>query len=533
MSQSLEDTDYDFNDRRKKFMVGLNVTEARRKREEGATKLRKEKKDNIFNQRRKRVMQTGVNTLSKGSDETINQFHPQDGELNSDLVEKFKSMKEAINLKTAHCDEDQTSFHAAEMFRKYLSSEETPPIKEVITSGVVPILIKLLGMNGNPAIQYEACWALTNIASGTSEQVQHLCESGIIPELIKVLKSKHAELREQALWVLGNLAGDSLEYRNRIVDSPLIGIMIDYLRSSVKCSFIQVSAWTFSNMFRGKPQVPCDKMIMVVPILAMFLGVNDEEILADTCWAISYITDTEDSVVEAVMKTKIPVNLLKLLDHGQLAVRIPALRVVGNILTTTHQHTQTLLNDGILDPLSRLLKNERKNVAREACWAISNITAGTLEQISTFLHHSEALTLMLDHCKNDDLEIQREAIWAIANATSGGSVSHTFTLVHRGLLNILNEALDRDDTKLTLLTLEAVGNILEAGALYQRHSDEGQNLCAGQIDKIGMLTKIEDLQTHPNNEIYNKVVELIEEYYDHDVEDPGNGTQAHLTEFDV
>lgn len=64
------------------------------------------------------------------------------------------------------------------------------------------------------------------------------------------------------------------------------------------------------------------------------------------------------------------------------AVLVPALRTVGNIVTGNDQQTQTIINCGALGCLLHLLNtSHKKSIKKEACWTISNITAGTKEQI--------------------------------------------------------------------------------------------------------------------------------------------------------
>jgi len=42
-------------------------------------------------------------------------------------------------------------------------------------------------------------------------------DKGGIPHFIRLLKSKRAEVAEQAIWAIGNIAGDSAQFRNMIL----------------------------------------------------------------------------------------------------------------------------------------------------------------------------------------------------------------------------------------------------------------------------------------------------------------------------
>ena len=91
----------------------------------------------------------------------------------------------------------QRQLEATTMFRKLLSIEKTPPIDLVIEAGAVPIFIAFLDEHDFPQLQFEAAWALTNIASGKTEHTKIVIENGAVQPLIGLLSSGNDDVREQ------------------------------------------------------------------------------------------------------------------------------------------------------------------------------------------------------------------------------------------------------------------------------------------------------------------------------------------------
>ncbi|KAI8023393.1 hypothetical protein LOK49_LG03G02221 [Camellia lanceoleosa] len=82
---------------------------------------------------------------------------------------------------------------------------------------------------------------------------------------------------------------------------------------------------------------------------------------------------------------------------------------------------QFVIENHVLPCLYQLLtQNHKKSIKKEACWTISNITAGNRSQIQAVIEANTILPLvyLLQHAEFD---IKEEAAWAISNATSGGS----------------------------------------------------------------------------------------------------------------
>jgi hypothetical protein len=72
--------------------------------------------------------------------------------------------------------------------------DKSPPIDDVISLGFIPRAMQLFS-EGNPQIQFELCWIFTNLACGTTPQIQCLVENGAIPCLMSLLIHPQDEVR--------------------------------------------------------------------------------------------------------------------------------------------------------------------------------------------------------------------------------------------------------------------------------------------------------------------------------------------------
>ncbi|KAG0364873.1 hypothetical protein BGZ54_007078 [Gamsiella multidivaricata] len=294
------------------------------------------------------------------------------------------------------------------------------------------------------------------------------------------------------------------------------------------------AAMSFRKMLSTRQPYPIEEVIRcgVVPRLVEFLQSprldiqvepalsvigelirsDDEDILSDASWALSYLSMGGNHKIQAVIELGICSRLVELvLRQISSSIQVPVLRTIGNIAGGDQFQTQVIIDCGTLQALHSLLSSPNIDIRRDACMAISNIAAGTASQVQSVLD-ADIIPPLIDILNNSDFRTRKEACWAIASVTfarNHGQISYLVTL---GCIKSFIDILSCEDNKISKVVLDALKNILLCGELHKEETD-GVNQFKMNIAECGGVEQIYSLRSHDNADICKRACEITIMYF--------------------
>lgn len=407
-------------------------------------------------------------------------------------------------------------------------------VEDVEEQGAIQLFIEFLKRFDNPKLQSEAAWCCSAIAGGSSQDTKAVVDAGIIPVLSELLsKCKDVNVLQNTLDAISNIACDCIPFRDMCLNENILQqviIIIEKYSGDKNTNILRSAASAISSLCGGNQQ-PLQVSNLSLPIIEKLLFHSDDDVVESACWAASYLSQGDNTRIQAILDHNMVSQLVKLLQHSKSRIQSPALKTVGNIVTGDDQQTQAVVDAGALPILRNLLKN--KQFRQEAAWTISNITAGNSIQVKAVIDADiipQLISILKSNCEWD---VKKEAGWAIANAIEHASVENIKYLVKMKCVKPLCEILQCQDDQLVVAVLGGLKNILVSG---QRLQTQGEKLFyARQIYEAGGVDSIIELKEKTKNKDINAILNTILLFYeiiDPDSEDPKPILNSYLNSID-
>ncbi|VDO92323.1 unnamed protein product [Soboliphyme baturini] len=313
-----------------------------------------------------------------------------------------------------------------------------------------------------PLIQLKVMTVIMLLIKRSKAAVHALLGTEVILALREVIrKSVVDDLKNRAVCLIGYIASEGPICRQTLIQNNFPEVISTEALKSMedrsspherKLHYIRNISMALSSLTRptGRDEPRYLQFRCTFPYFSRAFQeyFDDESIIADNCWSLANLmTDHENFlIIEEIIRFGFCPQLVRTLKSakGDDERLDGALRATGNIATGTDQQTQVLLDNDFLGTAALLLENPELTVVRETCWVLSNITAGTRDQIQQFLEYPGLLTKVASILNKDDkrwLPVRIEAAWCQSNAIIMGTSKQQEALISSACIRAFCELL--------------------------------------------------------------------------------------------
>jgi len=351
-------------------------------------------------------------------------------------------------------------------------------------------------------------------------------------------KDSYWNLLEKIIWAISNLCrGKPKPHCDKVaIIIPILSLLMSLTVGSIHNNDIDVDIDIPSTSTSTSMCVDTSAVQM--------------QTLVNVCWSMAYLTDDSDETMlnhfcQSQCQTSVFQSIQSIIsighghDHGHnhknsMAfnnapanpnlpnLHIAAFRILTNFVfgngykpnTSTVKYVHKFFHSKFLDIIttSALLTNSStKDVRVEALFLLSNIAEeGGRICVDIMIHSPKFIHIIVDLLKGGEPRVIKiEALWIIGNIVHYLTEEELQVLVKQtGLIPLLCQTLEFYDVKTTLMVLDIIDNLLMAGERLGLGEDYRM-----MLDETDGVEMIASLQTHANDDVYRRSVEIIETYF--------------------
>ncbi len=153
------------------------------------------------------------------------------------------------------------------------SEQRQQIIRAIMVSGTVPHLIKLISHESGEIVR-PAGRAIANLLRGTEAQTQTLLDAGLLPPLVELLEHPAQDIRADACFAVSNVLEGSERQIEEAISAGFIPPLVAILQNAGEQPEVKVgAAWALTNCIRRAAKEQCHTLVPlgVIPALCCVL----------------------------------------------------------------------------------------------------------------------------------------------------------------------------------------------------------------------------------------------------------------------
>lgn len=229
--------------------------------------------------------------------------------------------------------------------------------------------------------------------------------------------------------------------------------------------------------------------------------------------------------IQAILEANVVPKLVALLRPSKsrsvpTSVQLAALQVLGNVACGDDRQTQVVIDSDALPCLRALLSSSDRQIRKEVCWIVSNITESS-HQVQDVLD-ADILPPLLKLLDNQDGACREDATWVLFNLSSNRDPKQISYLAEnngvRALCNLLTCQKDLDVLwkgcgTVASVALKGLRNILISGQLVSSSDSIGYNKMTSLVAEAHGVERIEALTTHVSSDVRGRARLILERMF--------------------
>mmetsp|Transcript_24 Transcript_24/g.25 ORF Transcript_24/g.25 Transcript_24/m.25 type:complete len:195 (-) Transcript_24:500-1084(-) len=152
---------------------------------------------------------------------------------------------------------------------------------------------------------------------------------------------------------------------------------------------------------------PIPDLSQALPLLSRLVSSNIEELIECACFTLCNLTIGTDLYFDDILQKDLNIvsRLMEVVLAGNRSttVRRVAIKTLGSIASGDERHTQSIIVT--LPSLLWLLDYPDQSIRKDVCWALSNMTAGTVNQLQQVID-TAIFPKLFELIRSADLEVQ-------------------------------------------------------------------------------------------------------------------------------
>ncbi|MQL82598.1 hypothetical protein Taro_015075 [Colocasia esculenta] len=207
-----------------------------------------------------------------------------------------------------------------------------------------------------------------------------------------------------------------------------------------------------------------------IPVLVQCLsfGSPDEQLL-EAAWCLTNVAAGEPEQTRSLLPA-LPLLIAHLGEKSSVPVAEQCAWALGNVAGEGEDLRNTLLAQGVLLPLARMMMSNKGSTARTAAWVLSNLIKGPNPKAATELIKIDGvMDAILRHLRKGEEELATEVAWVVVYLSALSQIA-TSMLVRSDAVQLLVERLEASESlQLLIPALRSLGNLV-SGDSYTTNS---------------------------------------------------------------